>query len=58
MGGRVEWVLTPLEQAGVRYLVVGGVVAREDLIAMKRAAGRARDIEDVEALLGLSEGEP
>lgn len=165
MGGRVEWVLTPLEQAGVRYLVVGGVavvlhghlrttldldlvvqlepdnleraltvfgdlgfqpqvplplrsfadpqaretwrreknmtvfslwhpshpgfaldlfvqepfdfnevyhralrvpleqgqatvVAREDLIAMKRAAGRARDIEDVEALLGLSEDEP
>jgi hypothetical protein len=34
------------------------VVAREDLIAMKRAAGRARDIEDVEALLGLSEDEP
>lgn len=25
MTGRVEWVLTPLEQAGVRYLVVGGV---------------------------------
>lgn len=25
MSGRVEWVLTPLEQAGVRYLVVGGV---------------------------------
>ena len=24
-GGRVEWVLAPLEQAGVRYLVVGGV---------------------------------
>lgn len=25
MSGRVEWVLTPLERAGVRYLVVGGV---------------------------------
>src|SRR3990170_2554577 len=25
MTGRVEWVLAPLEQAGVRYLVVGGV---------------------------------
>jgi predicted nucleotidyltransferase len=25
MSGRVEWVLTALEQAGVRYLVVGGV---------------------------------
>ncbi len=25
MAGRVEWVLAPLEQAGVRYLVVGGV---------------------------------
>jgi hypothetical protein len=25
MAGRVEWVLAPLEEAGVRYLVVGGV---------------------------------
>jgi hypothetical protein len=25
MGGRIEWVLAPLERAGVRYLVVGGV---------------------------------
>jgi predicted nucleotidyltransferase len=25
MAGRIEWVLAPLEQAGVRYLVVGGV---------------------------------
>jgi hypothetical protein len=25
MAGRVEWVLAPLEKAGVRYLVVGGV---------------------------------
>lgn len=25
MRGRVEWVLAPLEQAGVRYLIVGGV---------------------------------
>jgi hypothetical protein len=25
MSGRVEWVLAPLERAGVRYLVVGGV---------------------------------
>jgi predicted nucleotidyltransferase len=25
MNGRVEWVLSPLEQAGVRYLIVGGV---------------------------------
>jgi len=165
MGGRVEWVLAPLERAGVRYLVVGGVavvlhgylrttldldlvvqlepdnleraltvfeglgfqprvpvplrsfadpqlretwrreknmtvfslwhpdrpgfaldlfvqepfdfdavyrralrvpleevqatvVSREDLVAMKRAAGRTRDIEDVEALLNLSEDEP
>jgi hypothetical protein len=162
MGGRIEWILAPLEQAGVRYLVVGGVavvlhgylrttldldlvvqlepdnleraltvfedlglqprvpvplrsfadpqtretwrreknmtvfslwhsdqpgfaldlfvqepfdfdavyrralrvplheveaavVSREDLVAMKRAAGRTRDIEDIEALLDLSE---
>lgn len=25
MSGRVEWILTALERAGVRYLVVGGV---------------------------------
>lgn len=25
MSDRVEWVLTPLERAEVRYLVVGGV---------------------------------
>lgn len=25
MTGRIEWVLAPLERAGVRYLVVGGV---------------------------------
>lgn len=33
------------------------VVALEDLVAMKRAAGRARDLEDVEALLELSSEE-
>ncbi|HEX7182160.1 MAG TPA: hypothetical protein VF756_09980 [Thermoanaerobaculia bacterium] len=42
----------PLEEAQAT------VVSREDLVAMKRAAGRARDIEDVEALLDLSEDEP
>ena len=42
----------PLEQVQVT------VVSRDNLVAMKQAAGRARDIEDVEALLGLSEGEP
>lgn len=25
MPGRIEWVLAPLERAGIRYLVVGGV---------------------------------
>ena len=25
MSGRVEWILTALEEANVRYLVVGGV---------------------------------
>lgn len=34
------------------------VVSREDLVTMKRAAGRARDMEDIEALLELSEDEP
>jgi uncharacterized nucleotidyltransferase DUF6036 len=33
------------------------VVALEDLVAMKRAAGRARDLEDIEALLELSSEE-
>jgi hypothetical protein len=33
------------------------VVALEDLVAMKRAAGRTRDLEDVEALLELSSEE-
>jgi hypothetical protein len=42
----------PLEQGQAT------VVTREDLIAMKRAAGRARDIEDIEALLGPLEDEP
>ena len=33
------------------------VVALEDLVATKRAAGRARDLEDIEALLELSSEE-
>jgi predicted nucleotidyltransferase len=31
------------------------VVSREDLVEMKRATGRARDLDDIEALSGLSE---
>lgn len=31
------------------------VVSREDLVAMKRAAGRARDLDDIAALSELSE---
>jgi hypothetical protein len=31
------------------------VVSRADLVAMKRATGRARDLDDIEALSGLSE---
>lgn len=31
------------------------VVSRDDLVAMKRAAGRTRDLDDIEALSGLSE---
>jgi hypothetical protein len=34
------------------------VISRDDLLDMKRAAGRARDLEDVAALLELSEEEP
>lgn len=33
------------------------VVALKDLVAMKRAAGRARDLEDIEALQELSSEE-
>jgi hypothetical protein len=43
MSGRVEWVLTALEQAGVRYLVVGGVAV----------VLHGRDLEDIEALSEL-----
>ncbi len=34
------------------------VISRDDLVEMKRATGRARDMEDVAALLELSEDEP
>jgi hypothetical protein len=34
------------------------VVSREDLIAMKRSAGRARDMEDIAALSELGEDRP
>lgn len=34
------------------------VVSREDLMAMKRLTGRARDLEDIAALSELSEAEP
>lgn len=62
MTGRIEWVLAPLERARVRYLVVGGVavvlhgyLSRADLMTMKRATGRARDLDDLAALSELSE---
>jgi hypothetical protein len=34
------------------------VVSRDDLVAMKRLTGRARDLEDIAALSELSEAEP
>ena len=34
------------------------VISRDDLVEMKRATGRAKDLEDVAALLDLSEDEP
>jgi hypothetical protein len=54
MAQRFEPVLKTLNDVSVRYLVVGGVAVvlhgslktTGDLV-LKRAAGRARDIEDV-----------
>jgi hypothetical protein len=33
------------------------VISRDDLVDMKRAAGRSRDLEDIAALQELAEGE-
>ncbi|MBW2457904.1 MAG: hypothetical protein JRI68_25590 [Deltaproteobacteria bacterium] len=57
MAGDLERVFRALEAAKVRYLVVGGVVGRDDLIAMKRAVGRPKDLDDAAVLASLSEGD-
>jgi tRNA nucleotidyltransferase/poly(A) polymerase len=79
MAQRFEPVLKTLNEAGVRYLVVGGVAvvlhgylrttgdldlvvelspANLDraLAALKKASGRAQDLEDIEALEDLARG--
>jgi hypothetical protein len=46
--------LRELNDAGVEYIVVGGVpasvLALEDLVANKRASGRLTDLADIEEL--------
>jgi hypothetical protein len=55
MAQRFEPVLKALTDARVRYLVVGGVaVGLQDLLELKRCAGRARDLEDVSVLEALA----
>jgi predicted nucleotidyltransferase len=44
-------ILEDLNEAGVRYVLIGGIVAPicslVDLVAMKRAVGRERDLADL-----------
>jgi predicted nucleotidyltransferase len=57
MALRFEPVLRALNDGGVRYLVVGGVaVVLHDLLVLKRAAGRARDLEDIAVLEAIAQG--
>jgi hypothetical protein len=39
-----------LNRFDVRYVVVGSEIGLEDLLANKRAAGRPKDLADVQAL--------
>jgi hypothetical protein len=47
----LEPIFEALNGSGARYVVVDGSIP--DLIELKRAAGRAQDVEDIDILEGI-----